>query len=275
VRAGRSGRKEAGLRNTLCRQVPKQPQTSQERAQHWDAAYEGRGARGVSWYQELPRVSLALIEALGVGPEAALIDVGGGASPLAQHLLERGFQDLTVLDLSAGALAEARLRVGEDAPVEWLHEDLLGWQPSRLFDVWHDRAVLQFFVREDERERYLARLRAALRPGGSVVIATFAPDGPEVCSGLPVARYSSDDLAGLLGPELELVETRREEHTTPRGAVQPFTWVAGRWQGRPAASRPTAWQTTDIHTASQASAWSSCTPGVPGVLPGVDARAPR
>jgi trans-aconitate methyltransferase len=180
----------------------------------------------VSWYQSAPRVSLELIETLGIDRDAAVIDVGGGASNLVDHLVEQGFRDVSVLDVSAVALAEGRRRLGDEAPVAWLREDLLGWEPTRRFDLWHDRAVFHFLVSPDDRERYLRILRSAIRDTGFVVLGTFAPDGPERCSGLPVTRYSVEDLAHLL--RLDVLVTRREEHTTPGGAIQPFTWVAGR-----------------------------------------------
>ena len=199
-----------------------------ERARHWDSVYAGSGVRGVSWYQDAPSVSSELIEALGIGRDAAVIDVGGGASTLVDHLVERAFVDVSVLDVSAAALAEARRRVGDAAPVSWLHEDVLVWRPERRFVLWHDRAVFHFLVTSDDRDKYLETLRLAIRAEGFVVLATFATDGPEFCSGLPVARYSVADLTRVLGAAFELLETRREEHITPRGVLQPFTWVAGR-----------------------------------------------
>ncbi len=204
--------------------------TSEERARHWDNAYASRGARGVSWYQDTPRMSLELFDALGVGRHASVIDIGGGASVLADQLVARGFIDLSVLDISAAALAEARRRLGDPSPVTLLHEDLLVWRPVRRFKLWHDRAVFHFLVASDDRDRYLRSLRAAIDVDGYVVIATFAADGPEHCSGLPVARYSATDLAELLGPGFELREMRRETHITPGGVAQPFTWVAGRFR---------------------------------------------
>jgi 2-polyprenyl-3-methyl-5-hydroxy-6-metoxy-1,4-benzoquinol methylase len=172
-------------------------------------------------------MSLELIEALRVPPDAAVVDVGGGASSLVDHLLERGFSDLTVLDISAPALDEVGRRLG-DAPVLLLHEDLLEWRPLRRYDVWHDRAVFHFLVTEPDRRRYIDTLQAAIRPDGLVILATFASDGPEVCSGLPVSRYSADELIQMLGHTFRPLATRREVHITPRGTAQPFTWLAGR-----------------------------------------------
>lgn len=198
-----------------------------ERARHWDAAYAARAVGEESWYQAVPAVSLALIGALGTPSDAAVIDVGGGTATLADHLLERGFSDVTVLDVSAAALEELRGRPGASR-ARLVHADLLEWQPDRRYDVWHDRAVFHFLVSEEDRRAYERVLTAALASEGVVIIATFAPDGPEVCSGLPVARYSPDALFRVLGDGFEPVEARREVHTTPRGATQPFTWVAAR-----------------------------------------------
>jgi len=157
-----------------------------------------------------------------------VIDLGGGASVLADNLLHAGFSDLTVLDISETALREGRTRVGEAAPVNWLHEDILSWRPLKQFALWHDRAVFHFLTEATDRDAYLRTLRRALGRRGAVVIATFAVDGPETCSALPVVRYSPHDLTETLGPTFEVVEFRREEHTTPTGAIQPFTWVAAR-----------------------------------------------
>ncbi len=199
-------------------------------SRHWDFAYTERGVEGVSWYQPVPQTSLELIEALEIPHEAGVIDIGGGASLLADCLVERQFSDVTVLDVSESALGEVQSRL-RDSPVIRLRADVRDWDPPRRYDLWHDRALFHFLVTDADRSRYLETLRAATSPGGFLIVATFAPDGPEVCSGLPVARYSSDDLSHSLGPMFEPLETRREVHTTPRGSAQPFTWVAGRIAG--------------------------------------------
>ncbi len=203
-----------------------------QRARHWDTAYERRGSDGVSWYQETPRVSLELIDALSIAKDAAIIDVGGGASLLAERLAARGFDDVTVLDLSLAALAQARKRAGASSPVRWLQDDLLVWEPQRRYDLWHDRAVLHFLVEPEDRAIYVAKLHDALQSHGAVIVGAFAPDGPQRCSGLPVVRYSATQLALLLGARFSLVETRREEHVTPSGVRQPFTWIAARLDNR-------------------------------------------
>ena len=200
------------------------------RASHWDSAYASGGVEGASWYQETPRVSLDLIDALDVGRDVAVVDVGGGACTLVDHLVAKGFTDVSVLDVSANALAETQRRLGQDVAVGWLEQDVLAWRPERRFGLWHDRALLHFLVDPDDRDAYFQTLHSAIQDEGFVVLATFAADGPTSCSGLPVARYSAEDLVRLLGLRFKPVDARREEHVTPRGSIQPFTWVAGRMQ---------------------------------------------
>jgi SAM-dependent methyltransferase len=197
--------------------------------EHWDERYRA-DLDELSWYQAEPAVSLALMDELGVAPAASVLDVGGGASTLVDHLLRRGHRDLAVLDLSDRALAVARERTGDPAGVTWIGEDLCTWNPPRRWDVWHDRALLHFLVDDTDRARYVEIMRRAIEPGGVFVIGTFAEDGPTRCSGLPVRRYSARDLAVLLDG-FEVVARRREVHVTPGGADQPFTWVAGRVPG--------------------------------------------
>jgi SAM-dependent methyltransferase len=197
------------------------------RAEHWDEAYASRGIVGVSWYQAVPAVSLELVESLGIESDVAVLDVGGGGSTFAGELVRRGFADITVLDFSATALEATKSRLPAGAPVQLVRADLLDWEPDRAYGLWHDRAVFHFLVESGDRLRYLTRMRTALASGGAVIVATFADDGPETCSGLPVLRYSAADLVAELGQGFTRVETTREEHVTPRGAVQPFTWVAG------------------------------------------------
>ena len=162
---------------------------AEARRDHWDAAYRDRGAAGVSWFQATPTVSLELFDKLAIPTKAAVLDIGGGASTLVDGLIARGFKDLTVLDVSSEALDTVRLRLGEGGPVVLIQGDLLEWRPERRFDVWHDRAVFHFLVDEEDRRSYFRILRSSLVSGGEVILATFAPDGPEYCSGLPVARY--------------------------------------------------------------------------------------
>jgi trans-aconitate methyltransferase len=180
----------------------------------------------VSWFQPRPSASLELIAVAGPDRTAPLIDVGGGEARLVDHLLADGWTDLTVLDLSGVALDEARARVGPHPSVHWVRHDLLTWRPTRLYAVWHDRAVFHFLVDEDERQRYRSVMSRALAPGATVIAGAFAPDGPTHCSGLPVARYDAEALVDALGATFDVLATRREEHVTPHGVMQPFTWVA-------------------------------------------------
>jgi trans-aconitate methyltransferase len=195
-------------------------------ASHWDDAYAA-GETTRSWFQEYPGVSLTMFDLAGITPGASVIDVGGGASPLAGALLERGFRDVTVLDVSAAGMAYARERLGARAEqVRWLAADVRAWRPQRRYRVWHDRAVFHFLISAQDRQRYVRTLDSATEPGSVAVFGLFAPDGPQQCSGLPVARYSTADLADQLSDQWTLVSQDREEHRTPAGAIQPFTWAA-------------------------------------------------
>jgi len=197
-------------------------------ARHWDRVYANRDPTSLSWFQAVPTVSLALVELLAVSADSAVVDVGGGTSPLAAALLERGFDDLTIVDVSESALDASRNRFGVDSRVAWVQADLLTWQPERQFDLWHDRAVFHFLATPVERDGYMRLLREATRPGTAVIIGTFAPNAPDHCSGLPVSRYSVEELGACLGDAFELVATRSETHITPNGVAQPFSWVAAR-----------------------------------------------
>jgi len=199
------------------------------RARHWDGVYTRTDATQVSWFEPDPVCSLELLDIGGANPDVGLIDVGAGASRLVDVLLARGFTDLTALDVSDDGLALSRQRLGADAArVRWVVADLLDWVPDRRFGAWHDRAVFHFLTDPADRARYRELVAAALAPGALMVIATFAGDGPQQCSGLPTARYSAAELAAELGGALEVVADRREQHRTPWGAVQPFTWLAVR-----------------------------------------------
>ena len=197
---------------------------------HWDEAYRTRGD-DVSWFEAEPSLSLDLIELLDIDPSTPVIDVGGGRSFLVDRLVDRGFADVSVLDISREALSQTRRRLG-DRGVHLLHHDVLSWVPERRFGLWHDRALFHFIVDAEGRRRYLSTLTSAMVTDGGVVLATFAEDGPESCSGLPVARYSTGALIDVLGPAFTIVSARRELHTTPSGATQPFTWLAVRFTPR-------------------------------------------
>lgn len=204
---------------------------------HWQQAWSTRRATATSWYQPRPALSLDLIAASGVDRNAPLIDIGGGASTLVDHLLDDGWQDLTVLDISAAALAAARSRLGDSAAlVRWLEIDLLDATLLREYAIWHDRAVFHFLTRASDRERYRRLAESTLRMGGQLIIACFAEDGPQQCSGLPVRRHSVQTLVAALGDAFELLETRREIHLTPAGNEQRFLYCRFVHRGSPAAA---------------------------------------
>lgn len=194
-----------------------------DRTMHWDNVYATKGETEVSWFQDSPTISHDMIRAANPDHDAAIIDIGGGASRLVDALLQDGYRDLTVLDLSANALDAVKTRIGQaSSAVDWIVADATAWRPARIYDVWHDRAAFHFLTEPRDRAAYVERLRSAIAPGGQIIIATFAPDGPERCSGLPVQRHDSASLAAELGPEFELVETRRETHHTPWNSAQAF-----------------------------------------------------
>lgn len=193
---------------------------------HWERAYSDKGEAGVSWFEEDPRTSLELLDGISAGPDSAFIDIGGGASRLVDALVEKGWGDLTVLDLSEQALDLARTRLGEAGKrVSWIAADVTRWRPERSYDIWHDRAAFHFLVEEEERKAYRERLGMALKPGAHAIIATFAADGPERCSGLPVMRYDAEGLADAMGSAFTLVAERRQAHRTPWGAEQSFQFA--------------------------------------------------
>ncbi|QQO15263.1 class I SAM-dependent methyltransferase [Bradyrhizobium diazoefficiens] len=203
-----------------------------DRTTHWQNVYATKGEAEVSWFQDSPTISLDMIRAARPDRDAAIIDIGGGASRLVDALLREGYRDLTVLDLSANALDTAKKRIGAAAStVDWIVADATTWRPMKTYDVWHDRAAFHFLTDPHDRAAYVERLRLAVKPEGHVIIATFAPDGPETCSGLPVQRYDSASLAAQLEPDFELVETRSETHRTPWNSTQAFQFSRFRRRG--------------------------------------------
>lgn len=206
--------------------------SDQSRA-HWDNVYVTKDDSEVSWFQQTPAMSLALIDLAQVGPNAAVIDIGGGASHLVDHLLLRGYRDITVLDISDAALLLARARLAQPLAeqVNWIVADATRWQPLRQYDLWHDRAAFHFLVEAADRAAYVARMKQAIAVGGRVILGTFAMDGPEMCSGLPVRRYDAEHLAAKLGDQFALIASRREDHATPHQKVQPFQFCLFRRVG--------------------------------------------
>ncbi|HKP02422.1 MAG TPA: class I SAM-dependent methyltransferase [Chthoniobacterales bacterium] len=197
-----------------------------DRKQHWTEVYQQKAPDDVSWYQPRPELSLGLIRATGADKDAGVIDVGGGASTLIDCLLEDGYSSLAVFDISAPALSHARVRLGERAAaVEWFEGDVTSFEPPHRFAVWHDRALFHFLTEPGERRAYVSTLQRTLQPGGHVIIATFALDGPPKCSGLPVMRHDEASIEAELGASFVLRESRRETHTTPWQTEQRFLYL--------------------------------------------------
>ena len=197
-----------------------------ERKTHWEAIWTASDPTAVSWYQAGSTLSLELIARTGLSPASPIIDVGGGASTLVDHLLDQGYTDVTVLDIAEAAIERARVRLGQRADaVTWLVADVTSADlPPAYYAVWHDRAVFHFLTDPADRQAYVTVLRRALAPGGYWIVATFAPDGPTHCSGLEVVRYAPDDLCREVGSGFHLVESRSEMHITPSGGRQSFVY---------------------------------------------------
>ena len=194
-----------------------------DRREHWNRVYLDRSPREVSWFEERPSASLALIERAGLDPATGAIDVGAGASPLAGLLREAGFEPVAVLDISGEALRRLRSQLGERAAgIEFIESDVTEFQPARRYGLWHDRAVFHFLTDEAGQRAYADVLERSVEPGGAVVIAAFAPDGPTRCSGLDVQRHDATTLSTLLGAGFRRVESRAVTHRTPAGAAQQF-----------------------------------------------------
>lgn len=201
------------------------PTDAEMRADYWENVHDGKDVDGVSWWQSVPDLSLGLVDATGIELTQGVIDVGAGWSTLVDHLVTRGYGDLTAIDLSLTALQTVRERLGPDgAEVVLKVADVLDLRLGRRFALWHDRAVYHFLTEPDEREDYLLSLERNLEPGGWLVVATFGPDGPTTCSGLPIVRYTHEELAAQF-PGFDLIDTAGEDHLTPWGTAQQFTAV--------------------------------------------------
>jgi len=192
---------------------------------HWNEVYGAREETALTWFEDTPAVSMTLLRRAGLTRQSRVVDVGGGASRLVDALLADGVRDVTVLDLSAAALTVARGRLGARADaVNWVVGDVTKWDPSQPMDLWHDRAVFHFLTEEADRAAYVRTMMRALPAGATAVIGTFALDGPERCSGLPVQRYDAASLARALGDGFELIDSHAHIHRTPKGHPQPFVF---------------------------------------------------
>lgn len=201
-------------------------------AEHWDSVYRTKAAEALSWHAPRLETSLEWIERAAPDRAAAVLDVGGGVASLAGDLLASGYENLTVLDLAPAAIerarAELRGRMGDGADrVRWIVGDVLTLElPAAAWDLWHDRAVFHFLTRPEERAAYVRQVERALGPGGRVVMATFGPEGPERCSGLPTCRYDAAGLQREFGSGFAVVRSAVVEHRTPWGAAQPFLYCS-------------------------------------------------
>jgi SAM-dependent methyltransferase len=193
---------------------------------HWEKIYQTKDVHTVSWFQSEAAESLDLITRFVPDRSAPIIDVGGGASVLVDDLLESGYTDITVLDIAESALEISRQRLGRDAAkVKWVAADARDAPLGELaYVVWHDRAVFHFLTDPADRQSYVAQVLRAVRPGGYVLIATFAEDGPATCSGLPVVRYSAESLHSEFGSAFRVVTSAHEDHHTPAGREQAFLY---------------------------------------------------
>ena len=194
-----------------------------ERKKHWEQVYATRKFEEVSWYQEIPETSLNLISELGLRASARIIDVGAGDSYLPHYLLEKGFSDLHVLDISSKALERLKLKLGAQAEqVNFIESDLATFDPTDQYDLWHDRAVLHFLRSEEEVMHYKQSLNKCLNPGGYAIIGSFSDSGPTRCSGLEIRQYSEESITDFLGPGFKLLKSFRKDHQTPSGGMQNF-----------------------------------------------------
>ena len=203
-----------------------------KRQQHWEKVWSRDNPREVGWYQESPETSLSLVEKTGIDLDVRILDVGGGASTLVDGLLDRGFENIEVLDLTDAAFGHSRSRLGTRAErVTWTTEDVTTFRTDQPVDLWHDRAVLHFLTEERDRELYVQSLTESLDPAGHVIIATFALDGPRKCSGLKVVRYGPREITRLLGGSYQLLEIVHETHLTPGDIKQRFSYFRFQRQG--------------------------------------------
>jgi 2-polyprenyl-3-methyl-5-hydroxy-6-metoxy-1,4-benzoquinol methylase len=193
---------------------------------HWQNIYQTKDTTQVSWYQEHAGLSLRLIQETGVAVAGHIIDVGGGASILVDDLLAAGYQQVSVLDISGTALDIARNRLGARASaVTWIEADITQVDlPHHAYDVWHDRATFHFLTQPEDRQRYVRVVQHAVKPGGHVIVATFALDGPSQCSGLHVMQFNADSLHNEFGDDFKLIDSLRESHRTPFGTEQHFVY---------------------------------------------------
>ena len=207
--------------------------TEFDRKAHWEKVYQTKQTPEVSWYQDVPKTSLELIEQLNLKKSARIFDNGGGDSFLADHLHKLGYENITVQDISETALERAKKRLGKDGDkIKWVVADEAHCNPDQQYDVWHDRAAFHFLTDEKEIENYKRTIRDCIKPGGYLIIATFSEQGPKKCSGLNIRQYSEDSLMDLLIDSFEKDKCFRVDHVTPANAVQNFVFCVFRRTAR-------------------------------------------
>ena len=193
--------------------------------EHWEKIYKTKELEEVSWYQKKPRPSLDYINSLNLSKQAAIIDIGGGDSLLADHLLAEGYKNITVLDISEEAINRAKNRLGEKAEkISWIVADAGNLQLKKTYDLWHDRAAFHFLTDEERIENYLKAMRSSIKKGGHVILGTFSEKGPEKCSGIRIKQYSLHELADLFVEDFEIVNSENIDHITPSEAIQNFSF---------------------------------------------------
>lgn len=199
--------------------------TTNDRKSHWENIYQTRDTEAVSWFQPTPALSLKLIKQCNLSPEHTILDLGGGASTLVDHLLQAGYHSITVLDIAQAALDIAKKRLGSAATqVEWLVADATAFTLSHPVQLWHDRAVFHFLTQARDRDAYIRNLKKTLTPEGTLILAAFSPEGPKKCSDLDIVQYDAQHITIELGPLFKLKHVEQEAHTTPSGAVQQFNY---------------------------------------------------
>jgi SAM-dependent methyltransferase len=197
-----------------------------DKKKHWETIYQTKSEDQLSWSQAHPSPSIDWILEMVPDRSAGILDIGGGTSFLIDHLLDGGYLNPAVLDISSSALEQARARLGKRRGlVEWIEADISEYDPARKFSLWHDRAVFHFLTNRGARERYVTALKTALVPDGKVIVATFSPQGPGKCSGLDVMRFDPAALASELGDDFKALRNLRQIHKTPWGAEQDFLYV--------------------------------------------------
>lgn len=200
-----------------------------DRKKHWEEIYQTKQQSEVSWYQPTPLISLSYFEQFKIPKEAKIIDVGGGDSFLVDNLLDKGYKDITVLDISSASLERAKIRLGENcAKIKWIVADAANFNPTETYDFWHDRAAFHFLTQEEEIKRYINTVQKNIKPSGILVIGTFSELGPEKCSGIKIKQYSEASMTDRLKEFFEKIECKTVEHLTPSDTIQQFVFCSFR-----------------------------------------------